>query len=256
MPDYDPTHHTIVAMDVVGSGALDDRQLLAVRGDLRAIVSGVLGKQSIALEAIHHDDLGDGLRLIVPAVVTPRAMLDPFIPALDRALRGRDTRRTGPLRLRVAVHLGLLHRDGGAWAGEPLVHCARLLDARSVRDVVQLNPSAAVVLVVSQAMYDAVVRHGYGLDRAGYHEVAVREKETVTAGWMFLPGCADPVWPDDGGRAGKPGAQPAREHPDADAGAKAGDAGAGCGPVQVNVARDNGVIFAVQGGSQVIQRDH
>ena len=239
MWNYQPLHHTIVATDVVGSGTRDDQLLLRMRGDLRAILTSVLGQQSLDFTAMHHDDLGDGIRLVVPAAVTPRAMLDPFVPNLDASLRehAKLASVANRLRLRVAVHTGLLHLDGGAWAGEPMVHCARLLDAGAVRQALRLNPSAHLALVVSQTVYDAVVRHGYGLDPAAYREVSIREKETSATAWIHLPGCREPVWPD-GTEA------PVTPSPVAPSPANV--------RIQHNTAHDHGVVFAVQDGQQHI----
>jgi hypothetical protein len=244
MMSYEPLHHTIVATDVVGSGTRDDQQLLRMRADLQAILTFVLSRQSLDFAAIHHDDLGDGIRLVVPAAVTPRAMLDPFIPNLAAALR--EHRKLAAvasrIRLRVAVHTGLLHHDSGAWAGEPMVHCTRLLDAALVRRTAQLNPDADLTVVVSQTVYDSVVRHGYGLDAAACHEVPISEKETRTRAWLHLPGCRQPVWPDvtQAPESGTPGT-PIETPPPAV-------------PVrtQYNTAYNDGVVYAVQDGEQHI----
>src|SRR5207245_11403460 len=87
------------------------------------------------------------------------------------------------LRLRVAVHAGLLQRDDGGWAGEPLVHSARLLDAPPVRRVLRDTEAVDLVVVISQAIYDSVVRHGYGLDPATCRKVRIRVKETIADAW-------------------------------------------------------------------------
>src|SRR5262249_20075890 len=132
---YEPTHHTIVAVDVAGSGSLDDREQLRMRATLRTIVSSALPPQAPDAAAVGVADLGDGLRLICPAPISPCTLLDPFVANLAWALRLCREVMADPvrLRLRVVVHAGLLHRDDGGWAGEPLVHCARLLDAPPVR---------------------------------------------------------------------------------------------------------------------------
>jgi hypothetical protein len=92
------------------------------------------------------------------------------------------------LRLRVVVHAGLLHRDDGGWAGEPLVHCARLLDAPPVRRVLRDAESPDLVVVISRAIYDSLVRHGYGLDPVTCRKVRIRVKETIADAWLHVPG--------------------------------------------------------------------
>ena len=185
-----PTHYTIVAMDVFRSGSRDDQLLLRMRADLRAIVAGALARQRLDMSQIDRGDLGDGLRLVAPATIPPRAFLDPFIPDLASALREhrRAVADIARLRLRVAVHMGLLHRDEDGWAGHPLVHCARLLDAQPVRRALELAERADLVLVVSQMVHDELVRHGHGLDPASYRQVTIVEKETRAPAWVHVPG--------------------------------------------------------------------
>src|SRR5262249_42151521 len=110
------------------------------------------------------------------------------------------------LRLRVAIHTGPLHRDGGGWAGAPLVACRRMLDAAPVRRVLAADDHADLVVVVSEAVYDGVVRHGAGLDPATFHPVDIVEKELTARVWVHVPGYQTPP----GLRAGLRGAAPVR----------------------------------------------
>jgi DNA-binding XRE family transcriptional regulator len=61
-----------------------------------------------------------------------------------------------------------------------------------VRRALRVTESADLVVVISQAIYDAVVRHGYGLDPATCRKVRVRVKETVTDAWLHVPGLGNP----------------------------------------------------------------
>ena len=126
------------------------------------------------------------------------AALDPFIPNLATELRLHRTASsaTNRLRLRVAVHTGLLHSEpAGAWTGTPLRDLARLLDADAVRQALRDTPETDLVLVVSQLVYDTVVRHGYTLDPAGFRPVRVQVKETDETAWVHIPGTVVPAEP-------------------------------------------------------------
>ncbi|SDT15899.1 macro domain-containing protein [Actinoplanes derwentensis] len=202
---YEPVHFTIVAIDVAGSGGRDDQLLLQMRADLRRMVGDALLDQGLDPADVSMEDLGDGVRLIVPASVTPARLLDPFVTRLGAALRAHrkimaDAAR---LRLRVAVHMGLLHRDNGGWAGEPLVHIARLLDAPAVRQVIGTG-QVDLAVIVSGDVYDKVVRHGYGLDDSSYRKATIAVKETRTVAWLCAPGHSAP-----------PGLEPTPEPPSA-----------------------------------------
>ena len=194
MARYEPVHYTIVSMDVVKSGGRDDQLLLRMRADLRAMVADALERQGLDLAGIASEDLGDGVRLIVPAQVTPARLLDPFVPQLAAALREhrKAAADAARLRLRLAVHMGLLHRDDGGWTGEPLVHSARLLDAAPLRQVFDAADQPDLAIIVSEDVYDKVVRHGYGLDARAYRRVQVRVKETRAGAWIHVPGYPSP----------------------------------------------------------------
>lgn len=191
---YEPVHYSIVAMDVAGSGSRDDQLQLQLRADLRRIVADTLASQSLDLRDLHRTDLGDGVRLIVPPAISPRYVLDPFVPHLAEALRmhRKTSASTARLRLRMAIHMGLLHHDEEGWVGQPLVHCARFLDAAPARRVLAAEEAADLVVIVSQALYEAVIQHGYGLDRATCRRVKIRQKETTATAWIHVPGWPTP----------------------------------------------------------------
>lgn len=195
---FAPLHHTLIAMDVEKSGMRDDPLLLRMRADLRMIIRELLVRQHLDPDAVTVEDLGDGYRLLFPSAVTPMAALDPFIPNLATELRLHRTASsaTNRLRLRVAVHTGLLHSEpAGAWTGTPLRDLARLLDADAVRQALRDTPETDLVLVVSQLVYDTVVRHGYTLDPAGFRPVRVQVKETDETAWVHIPGTVVPAEP-------------------------------------------------------------
>jgi hypothetical protein len=191
---YEPLHYTIVSIDVARSGTRDDQLLLRMRADLRRMIAESFRRQDLDASDIDAEDLGDGVRLIVPARVTPARLLDPFVPHLAAALREhrKAAAEAARLRLRVAVHMGLLHRDEGGWAGEPLVHSARLLDAPPLRRTLAAADRADLAMIVSDDVYRKIVRHGYGLDAAAYHRVPVVVKETRADAWIHVPGYPSP----------------------------------------------------------------
>src|SRR6266536_778424 len=114
---------------------------------------------------------------------------------LDHALATAEIPRAqiaaGPdrLRLRVAVHEGHVLADTHEHTGHDLNHTFRLLDAQAARTVLANSPSANAVLVVSDSVYQGVVRHGYGgIDPAVWQPVRVHAKETRSRAWINLPG--------------------------------------------------------------------
>jgi hypothetical protein len=190
-----PVHHTVVELDVTGSGTRDDQLQLRMRADLHAIIDSVLTRQSLDAPAVHRDDRGDGTRLIVPAHISPQTLINPFLPDLAAALweHHKAASETARLRLRVAIHMGLLYRDIHGWAGTPLVHSTRLVNARPVRHALATAPAVNLVVVVSGPVYHEVVCHTHGVDPATYVQVAISEKETQATAWVHIPGPFPPA---------------------------------------------------------------
>jgi hypothetical protein len=189
-----PLHATIVAFDVERSSGRDDQLALRMRADLRDMVAEALRRQSLDPHIIDTTDLGDGLRLVVPGQVPPSVLLDPFIGNLASILRAhrKAAAPSARLRLRVAVHMGLLQRDNAGWSGRALVHCARLLDSAVLRRHLEAAHRADLAVILSCEVFDQVVAQGYGLDPDACGQVLVTEKETRAPAWMYVPGYPHP----------------------------------------------------------------
>jgi tetratricopeptide (TPR) repeat protein len=90
------------------------------------MVIGALTGPDFRLGEIDMTDTGDGIRMIFPPAISPIPVLAHLISDLTAALRAQE--ENGPdarFRLRVAVDMGLVHRDHG-WHGSLLVLCNRL----------------------------------------------------------------------------------------------------------------------------------
>jgi hypothetical protein len=186
-----PAHRALAAFDIERSGEpdkIDDIQRatrLALAGILREAVDGA----SIGWSCCTWLDRGDGGVLVAPGETESR-VVDPLIGHLVAGLRryNRRSSAVARLRLRMAAHSGPLHADHDGVTGTAMVHLARLLDARALRAALAAI-SADLAVLVSDSLYDRVVRHDYGLmDPAAFHPVDVRVKETCTRAWLLVSG--------------------------------------------------------------------
>ncbi|GIE94631.1 hypothetical protein [Paractinoplanes rishiriensis] len=183
--------HTILATDVAKSGSRNDNLLLRMRADLRRILGDTLSEQGIDLASRTVLDDGDGFRVLLPAGIPPHALLDPFLSGLGIELRQHReaSSTTNRLRLRVGLHIGLLHAEqGGSYTGQPLVDLARLLDAPAGRALLDDNPGADLVVLLTDVFYQEVVAGGMSLDPAWFGRIPVQVKETDRLAWAYLPG--------------------------------------------------------------------
>lgn len=148
-------------------------------------------------DACHREDLGDGAR-IVPSAGSPKVrLIYPLIHELAVQLKAynRLASELTRIRVRAAIHAGEVHVDDGRMAGGPLEFLARLLDAPVARQALAAAPpSVTVALIVSEHIYDEIIRHGYrGIDPDTFWQVRFTVKRTTASAWLHLPGYMPPL---------------------------------------------------------------
>jgi hypothetical protein len=190
----EPEHRGILALDIQGFGRLERTNLARarMRTGLHRILGSAMTAAQIAPEHVEQTEYGDGVLVLLCPQVSKARLLHPLLPRLLSGLARYN--RTAPdnarLRLRVVVHAGELLRDAHGITGEDLILAFRLLDAEVVR-VRLAQAMADLVLVVSDAIYQGIVKHGYGrIDPAAFHPVWVTAKELRTRAWLHVPGTA------------------------------------------------------------------
>jgi hypothetical protein len=134
---------------------------------------------------------GDGELAILPADTSEPTIVADLVPALDRILRELNSRLLpeAKVRLRVAIHQGLVHMTGAnGYPSEAIVEACRLLDADVLRQALTAFPRASVALIVSRSIFHDVVRHGYrGLRPERFAQVTVQVKQLAADAWIFVP---------------------------------------------------------------------
>ena len=137
-----------------------------------------------------HEDRGDGTLTVVPPEVPTISLVDPLIALLAAKLK-RYNRRAGEsvrIQLRVALNVGPVSPDPQGLHGLSLIHAARMLEARSLKDKLTAT-RADLGFVASAHVYDTVIRHATGLvEPDAYQKIRTRVKESTITGWMYLAG--------------------------------------------------------------------
>jgi hypothetical protein len=136
---------------------------------------------------------GDGELAILPAGTSEPALVAHFGAMLDGLLRehNRDLVAEARVRIRVALHVGLVHLDGAnGYPGTAAVTVCRLVDAKPLKRALAAFPAAGAVQIVSEQLYDDVVAQRYqGLRPERYTRVriALPDKGFDAAGWITVP---------------------------------------------------------------------
>jgi hypothetical protein len=183
--------HSIVLIDVAGSAFRDAPGQRRMRDDLYSLVFDLAADTGLDLNALPFDDIGDGLRLVIPVnVLGPGRVIDLFVPGLAAGLR-EHRRHVSPqarIRMRVCFDMGIVEPHRRSWTGYPLVRAARLVNADPVRAALLANPEVDLVAVVSDVMYESVVRHRFGLiPPDSFCEIRVQVKEFDGPAWLLIP---------------------------------------------------------------------
>ncbi|MGV9806775.1 hypothetical protein [Micromonospora chersina] len=153
---------------------------------------------------------GDGELAILPTGTSERTVVTRLTPVLDRLLRehNRGLNREARIRLRLGVHEGLVHLDGAnGYPGEAVVTVCRLVDSPQLKVTLRQFPEAAVALIVSDRIFQDIVRHYQDLPPAHFRQVAASlpEKNFEAIAWIHVPGenVAAGVAPGSGSNGGR-----------------------------------------------------
>jgi hypothetical protein len=132
-------------------------------------------------------DRGDGILVYIEPDVPKTKVLDTVITTLSELLGQLPPERT--VRLRAALHAGEVHQDDNGRYGAAVDLTCRLLDAEELKGKLKavLEP---LVFVVSQLIYDSLVRHEYdGIDPKAFEPlVNVEMGDIQERGWVQVPG--------------------------------------------------------------------
>lgn len=191
-PPHAPQHRSIMTVDVEASTTRSNPDKIVLRTALYQLFETALRTSGITRRA--HDPLincGDGiLTLIRPADNTPKTLLlNQVIPTLDRLLANHNTHHPAHrLRLRAAVHAGEIHYDRHGCFGQALDLTFRLLNSPELKSTLSRS-SAPLALVVSDTIYQSIIRHGYdSINQHTFHPlVHVTIADQHHHGWVQLP---------------------------------------------------------------------
>ncbi|TFI25614.1 hypothetical protein [Streptomyces sp. 4R-3d] len=179
----------LLAVDAKGYGGAD-----AVRqGDFQEAIKRLLG------EAAEHAGLnrewwmtqegGDSLFAVLPADASESALVDPFMRRLDTGLRAfnRDRVPEARLRLRAAVHCGLVSYGANGFVCRAPVVVGRIRDCAALRDALVAAPDAYLAVGLSTAAHEVVAEGDTTFRAQEFRRVSVTEKEYSGDAWIWVP---------------------------------------------------------------------
>jgi class 3 adenylate cyclase len=191
-------HRSIFLVDIADSSSRRDDVKRLHRAALRDMVLGAIDDAGVAPGQYDPpSDTGDGLRVLFQPEVGKNRLAGPMITALCARLARFNT--TAPaaarMRLRFVLSAGELRRDEYDYFGNALNEACWLLDSQILRDCLD-DCRADAVLMVSNTMYENVIRHGYGdIDPATYQPRTVPLKTGDVLTWVSWDAAVRPGTP-------------------------------------------------------------
>ncbi len=181
----------VVDVERFGDPSRTDLHRLAVRDGLYKALTQAFRKSRIAWAKCVSEDRGDGALILVPPDV-PKTRLVISLPAGLVAAINRHNAGCAEqerMRLRAALHAGEIRHDSHGVTGAAINHAFRLLEAPALRSALEAS-SGVLAVIVSDWLFNEVVRHDPAAAPTSYWQVQLAVKETATVGWIRWP---DPV---------------------------------------------------------------
>jgi hypothetical protein len=188
------TRRLCVAYDVEHYSQRGTKREYATQQRLSDVLSFAFGEVGLAAGEYELQEQGDGGLALLPTggtVDEPRLIVG-LLNGLRNALTelNEDLVEQARVRLRVALHEGVVHRAPHGYVGPAVIEVCRLRDADPVRSALA-DSDSVLVAVVADGLYRDVLAHGYhGLPGTVFTPVDVQVKSFSARAWIYLPGAA------------------------------------------------------------------
>lgn len=156
-------YRLVLAVDVEKYSTRDAREQLRAQTDLHTVLRLAAQRTGLDQSQWYEQVSGDGELVVLPEDVDVSVVVGDFTCRLETTLGEFNRQRRGGtrLRLRVAIHHGTLTPGPFGPAGDAPIVVSRLLDAKPLRRLLAEQQDRDVALIVSQTLFQDVVRTGF-----------------------------------------------------------------------------------------------
>ena len=133
---------------------------------------------------------GDGQFTVLPVGLDEAAAIPRLVRAVGDALAARNAAEPGDrMRLRVALHRGLVKEADNGWVGRAAVAVHRILDSPPLREALAGHPRADYVLGVPDVLFADVLATGDDPPPDAFRPITVDlpAKGFLERAWLYLP---------------------------------------------------------------------
>lgn len=174
-------------LDVAGYGVRTAPMQNDVQRRLPPLVSSMLAKCGMDIGEVEHEWTGDGINAVLPAETDPTVALPVMIRSLAAQLGTDNARSSDPIRLRMAIGIGLVEHSGAGFGGPMIVDINRLVGSGPLRAALASHPTADLAVAISDQVHSIIIRPGYpGIPSTQFTAVHVLEKEFAAPAWIWV----------------------------------------------------------------------
>ncbi|MYT96970.1 MULTISPECIES: hypothetical protein [unclassified Streptomyces] len=187
-PDFYPC--TCIAVDAQAYGSNNDRRQSEIQHDLPRLLDHAARRAGLDRDQWQIQRKGDEQLAVRPVDGSEPRLVDDYIRHLVAELRDYNAQRVpeARMRLRAAIHQGLVELADNGFAGTAVVVTSRLLNARPLYEALAEHPGADLVLVLSDEVFrSTVVGRHTSLLPEDFTRVDAQVKEYGAAAWLRVP---------------------------------------------------------------------
>ncbi|TYB45498.1 hypothetical protein [Actinomadura chibensis] len=175
-------------MDIERFGSRSDGLQQVLRDRLYRVMETALETVGVNRQDVRDpEDRGDGLLWVLPSWVSMVALTGRFTARLHTELLEYPAGGDDAMRLRAALHVGMVKADRNTWVGTALNTAFRLLNAEPLREALA-GTSAPYALLMSREWRDRIGDQDIeGFDWRACREAVVDVKELHASAWVYVP---------------------------------------------------------------------
>ncbi|MFG2089815.1 hypothetical protein [Spirillospora sp. NPDC048824] len=185
-----PVRRTVVAADVHHYSEAAPLQQVDIQKTLIDALDSAATLSGLDRSRWYTQAQGDAELAVLPADAPEPIVIADLVRELTNQL-ARVNHAADPalrLRLRVAIHSGIVHFGHNGLPGPAAIETCRLLEARPLKEALSAS-TADLALIVSDRLFHDIVEAGYrGLRAADFTSVEVAVKEFAGTGHVRLLG--------------------------------------------------------------------
>jgi hypothetical protein len=181
----------LTVIDIEGFSHRSAASQANAQDDLEHVMSEAAAHAGMDRRHWYRQARGDGELAVLDAATSSLSVVADYPGYLALALAEVNSHATpqSRLRVRMAIHHGTVSPGRFGPVGPAAITVSRLVDARVLRQALRQRDDLDIVLAVSAAVYDEVVRSRFrDLDPGTFRRFSIRSKGASYVGYLYLPG--------------------------------------------------------------------